>query len=70
MESYFVDKKSCKHHQVFPGVDMFTSPCEKMMLSLVEMAPHSIIAVAMRSTRTATITVPREIGRASCRQRV
>ncbi len=43
MESYFVDKKSCKHHQVFPGVDMFTSPCEKMMLSLVEMAPHSII---------------------------
>jgi len=36
MESYFVDKKDCKHHRVLPGVDMFTTCCDRMMMSLVE----------------------------------
>jgi quercetin dioxygenase-like cupin family protein len=43
MESYFVDKKDCKHHSIIPGVEMFTTCCERMMLSLVEMEPHSVI---------------------------
>ncbi len=43
MDDYFVDKKDCSHHRIFPGVDIFTTCCERMMLSLVEMEPHAVV---------------------------
>ena len=43
MESYFVDKADCSRHNIFPGVDIFTAAGQRMMLSLVEMRPHSVV---------------------------
>jgi quercetin dioxygenase-like cupin family protein len=43
MHSYFVDKSQCVHHRIFPGVDIYTSWCERLMLSLVEMEPHAVV---------------------------
>jgi quercetin dioxygenase-like cupin family protein len=43
MFSYFVDKKDCAHHQIFPGVDIYTTTCQHVMLSLVEMQPHAVV---------------------------
>ena len=43
MDRYFVDKADCSHHRIFPGVDIYTTTCEQMMLSLVEMQPHAVV---------------------------
>jgi len=43
MTSYFVDKKDCSQHRIFPGVDIFTACGEQMMLSLVEMEPFAVV---------------------------
>jgi quercetin dioxygenase-like cupin family protein len=43
MFQYFVDKKECSHHRIFPGVDIYTTRCQHMMLSLVEMQPGSVV---------------------------
>jgi quercetin dioxygenase-like cupin family protein len=43
MDRYIVDKKDCVHQRVFPGVDITTTRCEQMMLSLAEMEPHAVI---------------------------
>lgn len=43
MFQYFVDKKECSHHRIFPGVDIYTTRCQHMMLSLVEMQPGAIV---------------------------
>ena len=43
MASYFVDKKDCSQHRIFPGVDIFTACGEQMMLSLVEMEPFAVV---------------------------
>lgn len=43
MFQYFVDKKDCSHHQIFPGVDIYTTSCQQMMLSLVEMQPFAVV---------------------------
>ncbi len=43
MADYFVDKKDCQHHRIFPGVDIYTTWSETMMLSLVEMQPHAVV---------------------------
>jgi len=43
MFSYFVDKNDCVHHQIFPGVDIYTTTCQHVMLSLVEMQPHAVV---------------------------
>ena len=43
MSSYFVDKQDCAHHRIFPGVDIYTTYCQQMMLSLVEMEPHAVV---------------------------
>ncbi len=40
---YFVDKKDCVHHRIFPGVDIYTTCGDQMMLSLVEMEPHAVV---------------------------
>lgn len=43
MSVYFVDKKDCTQHRIFPGVDIFTACGEQMMLSLVEMEPFAVV---------------------------
>ncbi len=43
MSGYFVDKKDCSHHRIFPGVDIYTACGEQMMLSLVEMKPFAVV---------------------------
>ncbi len=43
MFHYFVDKKDCVHRRIFPGVDIYTTTCQQMMLSLVEMQPHAVV---------------------------
>jgi quercetin dioxygenase-like cupin family protein len=43
MADYFVDKSQCAHHRIFPGVDIFTTFCDEMMMSLVEMEPHAVV---------------------------
>lgn len=43
MSGYFVDKSECVRHTIFPGVDIFTTHGEQLMLSLVEMQPHAVV---------------------------
>jgi quercetin dioxygenase-like cupin family protein len=43
MSDYFVDKKECSHHRIFPGVDIYTTTGQQIMLSLVEMEPHAVV---------------------------
>ena len=43
MVQHFVDKNACVHHRIFPGVDIYTTCGDEMMLSLVEMEPHAIV---------------------------
>ena len=41
--SYFVQRTDCSHHEIFPGVHIFTTAGERMMLSVVELAPHAVV---------------------------
>ena len=41
MSEYFVDRDECSKHNIFPGVDIFTTWGERMMVSLVEFQPHA-----------------------------
>ena len=41
--SYFTQKSDCVHHYIFPGVEIFTTCGQEMMLSLVEMEPHAVV---------------------------
>ena len=43
MFQFYVDKKDCAHHSIFPGVDIYTTSCEHMMLSLVEMQAGAVV---------------------------
>jgi quercetin dioxygenase-like cupin family protein len=43
MSSVFTDKSQCVHHRIFPGVDIYTTCGQDLMLSLVEMEPHSVV---------------------------
>lgn len=43
MFRYFVDKSDCAHHRIFPGVDIYTTYGENVMLSLVEFEPHAVV---------------------------
>ena len=43
MIPYFVDKSQCSHHQIFPGVQIFTTHGDHVMLSLVEFEPHAVV---------------------------
>ncbi len=43
MSDYFVDKSECAAKRIFPGVDIFTTHGSRLMLSLVEMAPHAVV---------------------------
>jgi len=41
--SYFIARADTSHHVIFPGVHIFTAAGEKMMLSLVEFEPRSVV---------------------------
>lgn len=43
MEPYSVNKEGCKHLTIFPGVEIYTTSGEGMMLSLVEFQPHAVV---------------------------
>lgn len=43
MFRFFVDKEDCSHHRIFPGVDIYTTAGDSMMLSLVEFEPHAVV---------------------------
>jgi len=40
---HIVTKLDCSKHNIFPGVDIFTTHGEKLMLSLVEFEPHAVV---------------------------
>jgi quercetin dioxygenase-like cupin family protein len=44
MSQFFPTGKELSRHQIFPGVHIATCSGEKMMLSLVELEPHSVVA--------------------------
>ena len=41
MSRYFPQPDECATHEIFPGVTIQTCATEKLMLSYVELAPHS-----------------------------
>ena len=43
MQGYFVDKEQCSRHAIFPGVEIFTTAGEKIMLSLVEFEAGAVV---------------------------
>ncbi len=43
MHPYFVDKRDCAHHTIFPGVDIYTTHGQGLMLSLVEFQPGAVV---------------------------
>ena len=40
---YFPTSDECARHTIFPGVDIRTCSVEKMMMSVVEFAPHAVV---------------------------
>jgi quercetin dioxygenase-like cupin family protein len=43
LQSYFVDPSECNEHEIFPRVLIRTTWCERMMISQVTLAPHSVV---------------------------
>ena len=43
MASYFIGKSNCSRHTIFPGVEIFTTHGDAVMLSLVEFEPHAVV---------------------------
>ncbi|MEX2187987.1 MAG: cupin domain-containing protein [Pirellulales bacterium] len=43
MQSFYLQKPDCSRHTIFPGVDIFTTAGENVMLSLVEFEPHAVV---------------------------
>ncbi len=44
MSLYFPEPSECSRHTIFPGVTIRTCAAEKMMMSLVDLEPHSVVA--------------------------
>jgi quercetin dioxygenase-like cupin family protein len=44
MSHYFPTPEEYGRHTIFPGVRIGTCSCEKMMLSVVNLEPHSVVA--------------------------
>jgi quercetin dioxygenase-like cupin family protein len=44
MSLYFPAANECSKYTIFPGVNITTCACEKMMLSYVELEPNSVVA--------------------------
>jgi len=43
MVNYFYGLKDCSNHNIFPGVNIHTIAGNRLMLSLVEFEPHSVV---------------------------
>lgn len=43
MSDYFVKSEDCSRHNIFPGVEIQTAACQKMMMSLVEFQPNAVV---------------------------
>ncbi len=43
MSLFFPTAEEMSRHTIFPGVDIQTCAVENMMLSLVDLAPHSVV---------------------------
>ena len=43
MSAYIVSREDCSHHGIFPGVNIYTTAGDQIMLSLVEFEPHAIV---------------------------
>ncbi len=43
MSQYFPTAEECGRHTIFPGVHIQTCACEKMMVSVVDLEPHSVV---------------------------
>jgi quercetin dioxygenase-like cupin family protein len=43
MSLYFPSAEECAHHTIFPGVHIRTCAADKMMLSVVDLEPHSVV---------------------------
>ncbi|MFM7152149.1 MAG: cupin domain-containing protein [Gemmataceae bacterium] len=43
MSRYFPGKENLSKHQIFPGVQIHTRGMEKLMLSVVDMAPGAVV---------------------------
>ena len=44
MSQFFPTADQCSRHTIFPGVHIRTCACEKMMLSVVDLEPNSVVA--------------------------
>lgn len=43
MSLFFPAREECSRHTIFPGVTIQTCAADKMMLSVVDLAPHSVV---------------------------
>jgi quercetin dioxygenase-like cupin family protein len=43
MSRYFPTPEECSRHPIFPGVEVRTAVCEKLMLSLASLEPHAVV---------------------------
>jgi quercetin dioxygenase-like cupin family protein len=43
MSLFFPTAEEMSHHDIFPGVHIQTCAAEKMMLSVVDLAPHAVV---------------------------
>lgn len=43
MDRYFIDQQDCAKHNIFPGVNIFTTFGDQVMLSLVEFEPGAVV---------------------------
>src|SRR6516225_5409651 len=43
MSNYFPTSSECAEHTIFPGVHIRTCAAEKMMISVVDLEPHSVV---------------------------
>jgi quercetin dioxygenase-like cupin family protein len=43
MSLYFPSPDECARHTIFPGVEISTCSVEKMMMSVVDIAPHAVV---------------------------
>ncbi len=43
MSVYFPNRDECSQHTIFPGVTIRTCSAERMMISVVDLEPHSVV---------------------------
>jgi quercetin dioxygenase-like cupin family protein len=43
MSRYFPKRDEQSRHTIFPGVDIATSSCERLMISIADFEPHAVV---------------------------